>query len=571
MTNIRKLSTVSVLLLVQLLFSTTRAMSHAEEDRALLAPVTSDSCDGTRLVVLAGPRRTGTTSVAEYFTSWARGAQPNRKQGKLYHPLAKSRWPLVYGEVSNKTETEYPFKRFNHLVTDPNNEPLRKEILDAIKRDYDQKGVSAVIFGGEDFDQVGAAAPNGIDATEAVQAVVDHTGASPGCVTILINYRVPRFEQWVSIYASTHEEEDDKSFMEYDQHMCEDETSTHRMQELGTSMNPMYIAETYLNAGNKKWNVQMIDMGGVAEMETDITAVIGCMVLGAACSDDGKWVKGHLEETPDEKKLEKEIKSMSKKEKEKSESLFLYRDCAYEEDLSENDRFTVLLKHSVWGDCAHDEDHEWIYQSFRAPWDGTRLVFDGLLSQVECEDYGGFPTFNDESHAEALEAAKIEDFLNGEYQQEHHFLGNIVEEIEAAKFSAPMVLVIVMFAVGISFYAMKMRENPDYTVPAFEMSSNRRTRRRRNRKKKVKVDADESYSEGDDGFSDENSDAPKKGLGGLLSRFRKPSFKKPSVVSSNRSPFQDTVIPDENDSSVEFDSGSDSSDDDDDEVGVDVI
>jgi hypothetical protein len=564
MTKFTKLSTVSVLLLVQLLFSTTRA----------LAPVISDSCDGTRLVVLAGPRRTGTSSVAEYFTSWARGAQPNHQKGKLYHPLEKIRWPLVYGEVSNKTETEYPYKRFNHLVTDPDNEPLRTEIMDAIKRDYDQAGVKTVIFGGEEFDQVGASAPSGIDATKAVQDVVDYTGASPGCVTILINYRVPRFEQWVSIYTSRHEEEDDESFVEYDQHMCQDETSALRMQELGTSMNPMYMAETYLKAGDEKWNVQMIDMGGVAELKSDITAIIGCMVLGAACTDNGKWVKGHLQETPEAKKLEKEIETMTPREQEQSESLLLYRDCAYEEDLLQNDRFTVLANSTIWADCTHDEDHEWIYQSFRPPREGTHLVFDGLLSQVNCEKYGGYPAFNDQSRSEALEAAKIEDFLNGEYQHSHNFLARVEEAIEDGHFSGPMVLVVLMFAGGISFYLIKMRENPDYEVaiPGFELSSKSWSPKRG--KSKEKVDADDSDSEGGESFTDEPTaqQGRRKILGGLLAKIRKPSFKKPSSVPSSRNPFQDTVIPDEDDSEndevVDFENGSDSSEDDDDDIDI---
>jgi len=561
MAKLNKLSTVSVLLLVQLLFSTTRAV----------APV----CDGTRLVVLAGPRRTGTTSVAEYFATWARGAQPNHAHGKAYHPLEKTRWPLVYGDVSNMTETEYPYKRFNHLVTDPKNKKLRKEILDAIKRDYDQAGVKTVIFGGEEFDQVGVAAPSGIDATKAVQDVVDYTGASPGCVTILINYRVPRFQQWVSIYTSTHE---DESLVEYDEHMCQDETSALRMQELGTSMNPMYMAETYLKAGEEKWNVQMIDMGGVAEMKSDITATIGCMVLGAACSDNGQWVKGHLEESPEEKKLEKEIETMTAQEKEQSESLLLYRDCAYEKDLLHNERFTVLVNSTVWSDCAHDENHEWIYQSFRAPREGTHLVFDGLLSQVNCENYGGYPAFNDRSRSEALEDAKIEDFLNGEYQQSHTFLARVEESILDGHFSGAMIVAVMMFVGGVSFFLGKKRDNRDYEVPkpSFELSrKSRKSRSPKKRRAHEKVNAIDSDSESDESFSDEPSpeQGPKKtGLGGLLSRIRKPSFKKPSSVPSSQNPFSDTVIPDESDSDsdevVDFENGSDSSEDDDDDIDV---
>lgn len=263
-------------------------------------------CSGNRLVVLAGPRRSATSSVAEFLYKYARGTQPNHKQGKIYHPLAKFRWPLVYGEHSNKTETEMPYKRYNHLVTDPDNKPLRDEILEAIKRDWDQGGVNAVIFGGEEFDQVPFTQANmksksekNYNAIEAVQAVVDYIQAPPECVTILLNYRVPRFEHWVSLYSSLMVDggtmENDE-FMPYEEHMCEDKSSTDRVQELGTSMNPMFLAESYL-AASSGWNVQMIDMGGVADFGSDISHTIACEILGGVCDDEKQWVKGHVEET----------------------------------------------------------------------------------------------------------------------------------------------------------------------------------------------------------------------------------------------------------------------------------
>ena len=286
--------------------TTTAAATAAAATAAAAAPV----CTGKRLVVLAGPRRSATTSVAEFFYKYARGAQPDRQHGKIFHPLAKFRWPLVYGEASNQTEIERPYKRFNHLVTDSHNLPLKEEILQAVHRDWNIPGVDAVILGGEEFDQVGdnanvnvAANNNGkqYDAISAVQDIVDTVGAPPECVTILLNYRVPRFEHWVSLYSSLTALDDTdnavgSNFLPYNQHMCQDESSALRIQELGTTMNPMYLAETNLKAAG--WNdVIMIDMGGVEEYGTDIIHTIGYNILGGKCDDDGRWVKGHIEET----------------------------------------------------------------------------------------------------------------------------------------------------------------------------------------------------------------------------------------------------------------------------------
>jgi hypothetical protein len=46
------------------------------------------------------------------------------------------------------------------------------------------------------------------------------------------------------------------------------------------------------------------------------------------------------------------------------------------------------------------------------------------------------------------------------------------DEIENSGFSVPLILAVVMFAVGTSFYVVKMR-NPDYTIPipSFEMGA----------------------------------------------------------------------------------------------------
>jgi len=412
------------------------------------------------LYVLAGPRRSATTSVADFFYQYARGPQPDRKHGKIYHPLAKFRWPMVYGPASNKTDTDMPYKRFNSLVTDYDNKPLRTEILDAIKRDWEIGDVNSIIFGGEEFDQVGAEAKNGYDALRAVRDVVEYVGAKPNCVTVLLSYRDPRFEHWVSLYGDVMAKNDNE--MPYNEHMCKEESTTLRLEELGTSMNPMYVAESYLSEG---WQVKMIDMGGVEKKGTDIAHTIACDIMGGICDDNG-WVKGHKEEVFTNKFLQYDFDHLPKEEIALSEKLFRYRDCAFQEDLEKSTWFDVIKQENIWTDCKHDKDHEWIYQSFRDPTTGTKLFYDALLSQVDCKPFGGPKSAVDESNSEMLEIAKIDEFLDGTYQK--NIMNIVIEDVGGV--SVWLVLVLILVAGSVGFYLQKVRENPGYKLPIIEMA-----------------------------------------------------------------------------------------------------
>mmetsp|Transcript_11635 Transcript_11635/g.22972 ORF Transcript_11635/g.22972 Transcript_11635/m.22972 type:complete len:622 (+) Transcript_11635:397-2262(+) len=422
--------------------STVGTFARAEEDAdPPPPPVAPDgSCPGTRLLVVVGPRRSATSSVAEFFYKYARGSQFGRASGKIYHPLAKFRWPMVYGVESNKTEIDRPYKRFNHLVTDPDNEPLRKEIIDAIVADYNQDYVDAVIFGGEEFDQVGniAGQNNNHAAVRAIRDVQEATGAPDECVTIVINYRVPRFEHWVSLYSSktlleSGEDYDlvdpdnavvSNQFLPYTEHMCLETSTWDRMYELLTSMNPMYLAEIYLNPTNglgEGWKVAMVDMGGVNKVDGDITHTIGCEILGGKCTEDSRWVKGHVQESFFNAVLERDYNSLPEMEIDNSEQLFLYRDCAYQRDLQKNERFSIVRQDYIWKNCNHDDKEiKSIYNSLRAPVEGTWLVYDALLSQVDCSEYG------DES---AVPSNSMEDILDGIHLKKNgHFTFNGMED-----------------------------------------------------------------------------------------------------------------------------------------------
>eukprot|EP00536_Pseudo-nitzschia_multiseries_P014142 jgi/Psemu1/327448/estExt_fgenesh1_pg.C_6620008 len=529
-------------------------------------------CTGKRLVVVAGPRRSAVTSVAEFFFKYARGAQPDRKDGRLYHPLAKFRWPMVYGEYSNMTEPARPYKRFNHLVIQPENKELRAEIIASIKRDYDLPYVDAVIFGGEDFDQVGAQALHGQDVPiQAIKDVQAAVGAPDECVTIVLNYRVPRFQHWVSLYSSlalveSGENADEDEFIPYEQHMCLDDSAYLRLSELGTSMNPMYLAETYLNA-NSGWKVAMIDMGGVALFGSDISHTVGCEVLDGKCEDDLRWVKGHVEETINTKVLKMDYNNLPPMEIVESEQILRFRDCAYQYDFENTyeGRFDVILRNDLWEDCHSDDSRlKKIYKSLRDPIKGTKLIYDALLSQVDCTKFGQKASVPSHSISELLGGAHLSDkeFLPEEFSSASQYVKTLYWDDPYTQAGAGFFLLLFLCCCCGCFALCRRRKTGGSPLGRIELKPVGRGGRggrgggsvkrsngnqyRDQLRTMYNSDNDDSSSsssdsdDDDDSFRDEHGGSSKNG--GFMSRFRKKEEKANRSFKGRRSSSSNTDI-----------------------------
>mmetsp|Transcript_106377 Transcript_106377/g.216977 ORF Transcript_106377/g.216977 Transcript_106377/m.216977 type:complete len:590 (-) Transcript_106377:490-2259(-) len=578
-----KTTTKSFVLLA--VFLTTLLLSMATKVSA------AKKCEGKKLVVLAGPRRSAVSSVADFLYQYARGVQSHHASGKLYHPLRYFRWPMVYGKASNNTEAEMPYKRFNHLITEPDNKALRDEIMYSIKRDWELPECGTVILGGEEFDQVGDLAVKGFyDPVQAVRDIMEHVGSSPECVTIVLNYRVPRFEHWVSLYSSksllSTDSEDGFSFKPYEEHMCMETSKDSRLNELGTTMNPMYIAEQYLEA--EDFNVRMIDMGGVDDANTDISHTIACKILPGKCEDGQLWVKGHHEEVFTNKMLKHDFSGLPAEEIVMAEKLFRYRDCAYQDDLTQkyDGRFSTVLPKSIWEDCNQEEKGE-IYKSFRRPVAGTKKVFDALLSQVDCGAFGGVHV------DEELDQAGIVDYLNGAVEDEDDDFSTLPEIPETVKKMGPVVLAALSFVFCFACVLFKRRNYAGYSSANIEMrgldggggrSKNRHNYEFNKKKKKSRSSSRRRYEESDDdsssssddsdydlpgqrgnkdSFRDERGGSSNKnnnkggGVGGFLSRFGKKDKK---VNYNDR--FSSRVIPNDPYADSESDSSGSGSDDD---------
>lgn len=78
----------------------------------------------------------------------------------------------------------------------------------------------------------------------------------------------------------------------------------------------------------------------------------------------------------------------------------------------------------------------------------------------------------DESKSEVLETAEIDEFLDGTYQKKHvtSLVGKLRDEFTGKTFSVPLILVVVLFAIGAGYFMGKMRDESGYRLPGIEMA-----------------------------------------------------------------------------------------------------
>jgi hypothetical protein len=294
--------------------------------------------DSKRIVFFAGPHSSASTSVEEFMGEWAIDGH----HGGHPHTIALQywRWPRVQG-----TYGMHGVKVFGtRLVTEPDNKELNNVILAAIQEKYNE-AENGVIVGTEEFDQVGPDAT--YDGLKAMKKIINHLDLKDEDITVVVNYRAPRLDQWVSIWK--HQEGD---FMDstYEDFLCLSHNDPHEKQTrfdmLGAQMNPLNAAKVYLEQG---WKVKLIDMGGVESADKDISHVIGCRVLFGGC------VEGFLgslgDELPRENAIERPFDELNDAESAKMEELFRNRDCGYQPLLQkhiEDGSMEIEYRDTLW-------------------------------------------------------------------------------------------------------------------------------------------------------------------------------------------------------------------------------
>lgn len=135
--------------------------------------------DGRKKVVFfAGPHKSASTSVQEFFYNYAAGWTQANPQGIA---LKHWRWPRIQ---------DYGYKIFNTFVTEADNVRLQTQVLHGIQTSY-EASKNGIILGTPYFDQVGPDATyDGLNAMLKItnQLEID----DPKDVTVVINYRTPR-------------------------------------------------------------------------------------------------------------------------------------------------------------------------------------------------------------------------------------------------------------------------------------------------------------------------------------------------------------------------------------------
>eukprot|EP00980_Cylindrotheca_fusiformis_P026822 scaffold17595_cov113-Cylindrotheca_fusiformis.AAC.7 len=322
---------------------------------------------GKQLMFLAGPHESVDQAMYDFFHRYATGWKQN-------HPsllaLKYWRWPIVEAE-----DDQYGARVFQEMVLHPEKKKLASDVYVACRTTFNE-AENGIIVGTPLFDQVGQYAV--LDAMTPMKEIVKRTQVPDSNVTVVLNYRGPRSEQWLSIWNAS---DPGSSYTDF---MCKAYDNTElrkdRMSQLGASMNVLNVALQFLQHG---WKVQLIDMIGVLSYGLDVTHVVGCDILLGQCHEEENTLYEHENFfTP----LDFPVvngEEISEDETKDMEKLFTYRDCGFRDRLEpylENGQLTLLFMDYLWADCNHE-----LKDTYESLANSDKILYSALLSQVTCE------------------------------------------------------------------------------------------------------------------------------------------------------------------------------------------
>jgi len=355
-----------------------------------------------QVVLFAGPHSTGASSVEQFFHNFASGYN-NAKTSKALDGWA---WPRVQGNLGMKNANFERPKVFQYLVTHADNEKQQDILNTAIREAYGRAN-EGVILGTEEFDRIGETPSSHRNGLAAMEEVVNFLRVEPEDVWVILNYRTPRVEQWISHWKHMDNDPDYKEFL------CDDYDRVWEM--LDTGMNPLGLAQTIRH--HTRWNVVLIDMVGVHDLGTDSSHVIACEVLGGTDCQGG-FLAGRYNKTYHNNFVDKEFDGLDESQLDQLETLLRKRDCAYQEKLRQDHGFYVLHESTLWQGCDM-KDPKGIYAKLK----DTDVLLDLFQSQLGCEDPKG---------------NKMEDFLlssdNYDALTAKKTLGQLQKEMAANEF-----------------------------------------------------------------------------------------------------------------------------------------
>jgi hypothetical protein len=327
----------------------------------LLCLMTPTANANKQVVFFAGPHQAGASSVEKFYHNYASGYN-NAQTAKGLDGWV---WPRVQGNLGQDHDLERP-KVFNFLVTHAQDEGVQQTLTESITQAY-SKATEGIIIGSEEFDRIGDTRETQRDGLLAMETIANTLHVEQEDVWVILNYRTPRADQWISFWK--HSSEDDQ----YRNFLCNQDDVLWEI--MNTAMNPLGLAQTIREQTG--WNVVLIDLVGVEDAGADVSHVIACEILGNTNCRDG-FVYDRYNKTFHLNHADKELSSLSDGQVEQLEILFRQRDCAYKEKLSNDHAFFTLHESTLWQGCSPDSDDT--YQQLT----NTTTILNLVQSQKGC-------------------------------------------------------------------------------------------------------------------------------------------------------------------------------------------
>jgi hypothetical protein len=301
---------------------------------------TSDANREKKLVIFAGPHETAAGDVTQFFSRFA-----SRDSLDYSESLDGWTWPAV--DMESFGLTVPPHQVFNNLVKAGVDPEIQEFIIQAIKDSWTSSD-KGIVIGALDFDKAGFSPRISYDPIEVVKRLVAEIEILDNDVTIILDYRAPRIDQWSAVWRNHF---GDRSYGDF---VCssDEQLKPERWEWIDTVMNPMKIASAYAEQG---WNVAVIDYYGTTHAGRDVAHVIACEVLQGVNCEDG-WIRDLKKERISVPSYY-QIDELRYTDRNELEQAFLLRDCCYKERLRRNSTFEVYHQKKLWESCPADRQN----------------------------------------------------------------------------------------------------------------------------------------------------------------------------------------------------------------------
>lgn len=341
------------------------------------------------MVVLMGPHKSASSSVQELFLKYASGQSLDHPAfPQAHHPsLEDWIWPYII-----RRRSYLPRKGFAPLVTEEIG--FHKLIWKTMWNDWNSNITGHnMVWGSEELDRFGVAPWSHRNGIQAIQQVIDRM--PPSQLDLVVNYRQPRQDQWISIWKQLYRKQDSSTESSYSNFMCDPMEALRIWEYLDCVANPLGLVQAVLSEITPPTKntttttttmtrivVHLMDMQGIESMDRDVGHVIACDVLKVPCTDN-HWLPQI--EHPIVKNRRSRPSGLTEAQLQDMEWVLQQRDCSYRQELDhavKNGKLQLHYGDHLWDSCP--EDDESLSQVTLSHYQNTTWLMDLLQSQVGC-------------------------------------------------------------------------------------------------------------------------------------------------------------------------------------------